>query len=244
MNKMILELFLFYIITIVFTVILAIGQQKLKIDFEKIVIPQIAPTIAFLIISLIFSTLKTLINIHFEKIIYMNAMLAFFIPIGLFSIGFFISKAVGVQVELTNNLVIILPFAFGGMIIGSIGEEIGWRGFLQPNLEKNYSILLSSIIIGILWGLWHMGHYKNGLLFMLGFLLFTVSASIVLRWLLGGTDNNLIISILFHLSINIGFFVFYKNSLTDTKMILINGIIWTIPAIIITIMTSKEIIRI
>lgn len=232
---MITKLFLFYIITIVLTAILAIGQQKLKIDFEKIVIPQLAPTIAFLIIILVFSTLKTPLTIHFNKNDLIKATLAFFIPIGLFSIGFCLTKVVGVKVELTNNMVNILPLVVGGMLIGAVGEEIGWRGFLQPNLEKNHSIILSSIIVGLFWGLWHIGHYKNGMLFMVGFLLFTVSASIVLRWLIGGTDNNLIISILFHFSINIGFFVFYKNSLNDTKMILVNGTIWAIPAIIIAI---------
>jgi uncharacterized protein len=233
---MVSKLFLFYIIAIALTAILAIGQQKLKIDFESIVMPQLAPTIAFLITLSIFSTLKTPLNFHVGKNVLMKAMLASSIPIGLFSIGFYLSKAVGVKVELTNNLVNILPMALGGMIIGAIGEEIGWRGFLQPNLEKIYSIILSSIIIGLFWGLWHIGHYKNGVLFMFGFLLFTVSASIVLRGLLEGTDNNLILSILFHLSINIGFFVFYKNAMTDSKMILVNGVIWAIPAMIIGIM--------
>ncbi len=82
-----------------------------------------------------------------------------------------------------------------------------------------------------MWGAWHIGHYRNGLLFMLGFLLFTVSASVILRKILENTNNNLIIPILFHFSVNISFFVFYKNSLTDSKMILVNGVMWAILAI-------------
>jgi uncharacterized protein len=223
------------------TIILAIGQQKLKIDFEKIVIPQLAPAFSFIIFILIFPTLKTPINIHFEKNLLMKVMLSFFIPIGLFCIGFSLGTAIGLRLEIVNNLASIFPLVIGGMIIGAIGEEIGWRGFVQPNLEKIYPITLSSIIIGLFWGLWHIGHYKSGVLFMFGFLLFTVSASTILRCVLIGTDNNLILSILFHLSINIGFFLFFKNSLTDTKMILMNGIIWAISAITITMMTKKNI---
>ena len=101
-----------------------------------------------------------------------------------------------------------------GILIGSIGEELGWRSFLQPNLEKKYSVLLASIIVGSIWGFWHIGHYKNGLLFMIGFLIFTVSASIILAWILRDTSYSIIISVLFHVSINLGFFVLFKNSLT------------------------------
>ena len=67
MNKMIYRLFLFYVITIVLTVILSMVQEKLKIDFEKIIVPQLAPTIAFVIIIQIFSTLKTPLKIQVEK---------------------------------------------------------------------------------------------------------------------------------------------------------------------------------
>ena len=44
-----------------------------------------------------------------------------------------------------------------GIIIGSIGEEIGWRSFFQPFLETKYSKNISSIIVGVVWGLWHIG---------------------------------------------------------------------------------------
>jgi hypothetical protein len=91
-----------------------------------------------------------------------------------------------------------------------------------------------------MWGFWHIGHYKNGLLFMLGFLIFTVSVSIILRRLLENTDNNLLISILFHFSINIAFVVFYKNSLTDPKMILTNGMLWAAFAVAVSFINSND----
>jgi membrane protease YdiL (CAAX protease family) len=122
-------------------------------------------------------------------------------------------------------------------------ECLRWRSFLQPTLEKNYSVLLASIIVGLIWGLWHIGHYKNGLFFMIGFLIFTISASIILAWVLRDTKFNIIISVLFHISINIGFFVLFKNSLTDSKLMIINGIVWMIPAIGIVILTGKDLIK-
>jgi hypothetical protein len=126
-----------------------------------------------------------------------------------------------------------------GIIIGAIGEEIGWRSFLQPFLEKKNSVLIASVLVGCIWGLWHIGHYKNGLLFMVGFLLFTISASIIIAWLLRGTQYNLIIATVFHIAVNLGFVLFFKNSLTDAKLIIINGIIWFIPAIIIVLINGK-----
>ena len=47
--------------------------------------------------------------------------------------------------------------------ITCLGEELGWRGFLLPNLCKKYSPLTATIITGVIWGIWHapmiaMGH--------------------------------------------------------------------------------------
>lgn len=224
---------IFYVFTFALTIVFAIGQQQMALDYEKITLPQLAPSIAALITTLLYATSKTSLNFSFEKNVFIKFFAAFSLPILMFGIGFWLCKMLGVEVSITDNLGQVLSLSCLGMFIGAIGEEIGWRGFLQVNLEKNATILQSSIITGLLWGCWHIGHYKNGLLFMLGFLLFTVSASIILRKILERTDNNLIISILFHFSINIGFVVFYKTALTDPKMILINGLLWMIAAICI-----------
>ncbi len=49
----------------------------------------------------------------------------------------------------------------------ALGEEIGWRGFLVPELYKRYGYIKTSIITGIIWASWHYtvmiwGYFKTG----------------------------------------------------------------------------------
>jgi len=37
----------------------------------------------------------------------------------------------------------------------TLGEEIGWRGFLVPELAKRFSFTSTSILTGVIWALWH-----------------------------------------------------------------------------------------
>jgi len=242
-KNMIWKVLLFALITLIVTGLLAVLQQKINLDFEKIVLPQLAPAIGFLIIVLLYKDLRVPIGLDFNKAIAEKSLLALVLPFFLITISYFIGKLNGLEIQLTNDLTPLISIMLIGILIGSIGEEIGWRSFLQPNLEKSNSVLLASIIVGLIWGLWHIGHYKNGLLFMIGFLIFTVSASIILAWILRDTRYSIIISVLFHTSINIGFFVLFKNSLADSKLMIINGVVWLIPAIGIIIMTGKNLIR-
>jgi uncharacterized protein len=233
------KLILFVVFTFFFTIIMGAVQSIANIDVKYIVLPQLAPTLSYLITILLFKNMFKPIIINFNKTILARVLLAVIVPILLFTITYFIGKLLGTDVKIKPDLFPVVFVMLIGIIIGGIGEEIGWRSFLQPSLGNKISVIISSIIVGFIWGLWHVGHYKNGLIFMLGFLLFTISASIIVMYLLKDTQYNIIISSIFHVSINIGFMVFFYNNLESTKLFLINGFVWLLTAIIITICGRK-----
>ena len=41
------------------------------------------------------------------------------------------------------------------MIIGGGLEEVGWRGFLQPALEEKLGFIPATLVMGVIWAVWH-----------------------------------------------------------------------------------------
>lgn len=51
---------------------------------------------------------------------------------------------------------IAMPFNFFLVFTAFFGEEYGWRGFLQPILQKRFGAKAGVILLGVFWGLWHL----------------------------------------------------------------------------------------
>ncbi len=45
---------------------------------------------------------------------------------------------------------VLVPF-----LLGPLGEEFGWRGFLLPRLMERFAVLPACILLGIFWAAWH-----------------------------------------------------------------------------------------
>jgi membrane protease YdiL (CAAX protease family) len=57
----------------------------------------------------------------------------------------------------TSDKVFLLLFGIGwGLIGGGLLEETGWTGFAVPELRRRYSAFTTGLIVGILWGVWHI----------------------------------------------------------------------------------------
>jgi len=233
------KLILFVVFAFVFVIILAIVQIATKLSFGIITLPQLAPALAYLLTILLFRGLYKPITINIKKIVLVKAFIAIIFPLALFSLSYWIGLLMGIDLKMSDNLSSIFIPGIFGIVIGGITEEIGWRSFFQPTLEQKHSVFISSLIVGSIWGFWHIGHFQNGPLFMLGFLVFTISVSIIMAYLLKDTKYNIIISSLFHISINIGFAIFFTSGFGNIKYFLINSSLWLIAAIIITIVGRK-----
>ena len=96
------------------------------------------------------------------------------------------------------------------LFFGGANEELGWRGFAIPQLQQRYSPLMASVIIGLLWGLWHLPLHLNGV-YSTGWLglaqvaarmVFSIPFAIVLTWVFNRSGGNLLLVMLFHAANN------------------------------------------
>jgi membrane protease YdiL (CAAX protease family) len=97
--------------------------------------------------------------------------------------------------------ILIIPF-IASIINGGLSEEFGWRGYALPRLQARWNALISSLILGVIEGLWHaplllmvgQRHEKNVLE-----LVFWMTLTIILRtWIFNNTNGSLLAAVLTH----------------------------------------------
>ncbi|MBP1161416.1 membrane protease YdiL (CAAX protease family) [Rhodococcus sp. PvR044] len=93
--------------------------------------------------------------------------------------------------------------------VGAYGEELGWRGFLQPYLRTRHSVLITGVLVGTVWGVWHVQVFAAGAAYAAAFLSATIAMSVLLAVLLdNGRQGSLLIATVFHAAVNLGLLAF------------------------------------
>jgi membrane protease YdiL (CAAX protease family) len=90
-----------------------------------------------------------------------------------------------------------------------LGEEIGWRGFALPRLQRTRPAANAALLLGLVWACWHLPafFFRDTYVVMgwFGFPMFAVSivfASVIFTWLFNSTRGSLLIVVLFHIFFN------------------------------------------
>lgn len=102
------------------------------------------------------------------------------------------------------------PIFFVGLAVvvsaipGAFMEELGWRGFALPHLQIKNNALIASIVLGLIWGAWHIPsmiffgetNAWNIILSVINF----IPVTILFTWLYNNTQGSLLVVTLFHAS--------------------------------------------
>ena len=89
------------------------------------------------------------------------------------------------------------------LLRGAMGEELGLRGFALPRLQQSYSPFRSSLVIGVLWGAWHLPVLIGRDALSVGaFVVLAFGLSFLFTLMFNGSGGSLVPVLLFHATQN------------------------------------------
>lgn len=101
-----------------------------------------------------------------------------------------------------TNMLVGLPIAIlSATMVGGGLEEFGWRGYALPRLQERTTALRASVILGVVWWVWHLPQYvavPYGVSAFAAFLVATVGLSLLLTWVFNGSGGVIWSAVLLH----------------------------------------------
>lgn len=104
-----------------------------------------------------------------------------------------------------------IPLAYLNVFIwGGGNEELGWRGFALPYLQERYSALVSSLVVGVVWTVWHApaGITERGVtgwaVDLPVYAVIVIGISVVATLLYNSTGGSVLLTMVFHAGVNAG----------------------------------------
>lgn len=104
---------------------------------------------------------------------------------------------------------LVLLWSFNLVFGGSLGEEIGWRGFALERLLERMSPVRASALLAVFWALWHapidvtFGFGLPGVGAVVVRLIWTLPATMLFTWFFLRSGSSLLAPLALHTSINV-----------------------------------------
>jgi uncharacterized protein len=103
-----------------------------------------------------------------------------------------------------DEMLVLFPGVFLFAIFNGFREDLGWFGYLLPRLQAKWNALASSLVVGIFWGLIHLGNWllppgnPGRTDSFPAFWLMVILSAILYAWLFNNTGGKLLPVMLAH----------------------------------------------
>ena len=234
---MILRVLVFYVLAFFFLMALGGGSQAAGLPAE-LGLAQWGPAIGAGLMLLIFrKDGHRLTFIHRETPL-MRYLLAAIIPAGAALVVFGLT-GLFIDVENAEGFEIASPLLFAIWTpLGALGEEIGWRGYLQKRLNTRLNGIVSALIVGVMWMPIHVHLFQYGVIYMLMVTVMLMAYSVVIYALVQDTGFSILLAAIFHIIINYAN-MFFLDIFAETLFVSISAGVWLVIALV-AVYTRRE----
>ena len=113
----------------------------------------------------------------------------------------------GESVGLNDTVLTLLVLVFTYGLVANLFENYGWRGYLQEGLQAGQSALVASLLVGVVWGLWHapLVLVDSAPLSAIPFgryMALLVGLSVLIGWVYNETGGSVLLVALMHCTFN------------------------------------------
>ena len=135
------------------------------------------------------------------------------VALGLPLVLWVVAAAVPVGLGARPNMAYFADFALfpitlltTAIVKGPFTEEPGWRGFALPKMLGPWSPLAASLILGLIWFVWHLPLLVQDLTGtqrpLVPYVIVILSLSVIITWLWSAAARSVFIVIVFHAAVN------------------------------------------
>jgi membrane protease YdiL (CAAX protease family) len=140
-------------------------------------------------------------------------------------------------------LALIIPWLVFEILTN--GEEWGWRGYVLPRLQARFNALTSSLIVGVIWSVWHIPKFLGtGMRGERSFVWFTIAhlaLAVLYTWLYNNTRGSLLLVVLFHAAQNTtGMFLPVKFAVPGGIEQNLLVVLYIVAAVVVTFVEGAE----
>ena len=118
-------------------------------------------------------------------------------------------------------------------------EEFGWRGLALPLLQGRWNALTASVLLGLVWGVWHLP-----LMVATGdppvpYLLLVVPQTVLMTWVVNSTRGSMLLAMLFHAGLATALTTLYPGSQSMVEI----ALTWLVAAAVLVRYGPRDLAR-
>jgi membrane protease YdiL (CAAX protease family)/N-acetylglutamate synthase-like GNAT family acetyltransferase len=139
-----------------------------------------------------------------------------------------------------SGVALVFPLLILGWLPSSaLLEEFGWRGLALPLLQRRWNALTASVVLGLVWGVWHLPLMVANGEPPIPYLLLIVPHTMLMTWVVNSTRGSMLLAMLFHAGLATALTTLYPGSQSMVEIVLT----WLVAAAVLVRYGPRELAR-